>query len=68
MIDLLPHEHDSLRQAVRAGDEGVSITDVGVGAACRLELAGLATITKGPRQRVVATSQGAAFLRRDAHS
>jgi hypothetical protein len=65
MIELGAQEQ-IMREIARAGDEGLPIAEVGVSLAIRLGLAQLVTITKGDRQRVVATAQGRAYGRRGA--
>ena len=64
MIDLRDIEHDTLRDLARAGADGLDLGSVGASVAIRLELASLASITKGAPQRVRATAQGVAFSRR----
>lgn len=66
MIDLAHHEHEALRDLVRAGTEGQALADVGLAVALRLQLAGLASIQTTTPQRVHATRQGVAFSRRTA--
>jgi hypothetical protein len=63
VIDLGAQD-EVMRQVARAGEDGLPIGDVGITLAIRLGLAGLARITKGDRQRVVATQQGRAYGRR----
>lgn len=65
MIDLRPCEHAALSRLVAAGKCGLVISQVGLSAALRLQLAGFVTIHAGPGpQRVTVTHQGAAHARR----
>lgn len=68
MIDLLATEHEALKRVVSAGPAGLGLEIVTASMAIRLSLDGLVTITTDRPQRAVATSKGAAFLRRCVHA
>lgn len=65
MIDLRPEEHAALARLQKAGRDGLTLLEVRLSFAIRLQLAGLAQIHSGVPQRVTITNKGAAFHRRD---
>jgi len=66
MIDLNRDQHDALRQLARAGADGLPLSQVGTGMACRLGVERFVTISQDEPQMVRITRQGLAYSRRDA--
>ena len=64
MIAYQPDVEGNLRRLAQAGSQGLQLGDVPASAAIMLALVGHAEITTERPQRVIVTSQGAAFARR----